>query len=95
MFTREQCKAARAVRGWGVRELALATERRFGPGEGVAFTSISRFENGADARGETLRKLQATLEAEGFEFLNTGRPGVRWDADTPPSWDAASPEGNR
>lgn len=90
MFTREQCKAARAARGWGVRDLAEATERKFGQGKGVAYPSISRFENGADARGETLRKLQSTLEAEGFEFLNTGRPGLRWSEGEPQRWGQAA-----
>lgn len=78
MITREQVKAARAVRGWGVRKLAELS--------GVAYTSISRFENGADSRGETLRRIQRTLEAEGFEFLDSGRPGIRWDADAPIRW---------
>lgn len=90
MFTREQCRAARAARGWGVRDLADATARHFGEGKGVPFQTISKFENGTDARGETLRKIQATLEAEGFEFLNTGRPGLRWSEDQPQRWGQAA-----
>ena len=83
MITREQIRAARVVRGWGIRELSAATAKA---GVSVSFPAIRRFENGADRRGETLRKLQVTLEAEGFEFLNSGRPGVRWDAGAPDRW---------
>ena len=46
MVTREQVKMARAAMGWGVRDLAAKI--------GVAANTISRFENGSDAYGETL-----------------------------------------
>lgn len=90
MITREQVRAARAVRGWGVKDLAEAVARD--SGEPISHVTISRFENGADSRGETLRKLQITLENEGFEFLNSGRPGIRWNSDAPARWGANSSE---
>lgn len=92
MFTREQVKAARTVRGWGVRDLHAATQTMFGAKEAVSVSAITRFENGADSRGDTLRKLQLCLEAEGFDFLNSGRPGIRWDADAPTRWSRSSGE---
>jgi len=69
MLAREQVRMACAALNWSVRDLA---ERA-----GVAVNSVSRFENGADALGETLGKFQRVLEAEGIEFLNGDGPGVR------------------
>jgi transcriptional regulator with XRE-family HTH domain len=68
VITRAQLKMARAALGWGVREKA-----------GVASTTVSRYENGADAYGDTLAKLQRALEAGGIVFLNENGdgPGVR------------------
>jgi transcriptional regulator with XRE-family HTH domain len=73
VITREQLKAARAILGWGVRELA--------PKAGVTANTLSRFENGGDARGETLRRIREALEAEGIEFPDpyTIRYGTRRD----------------
>jgi transcriptional regulator with XRE-family HTH domain len=68
MVTREQIRAARAVLGWSARDLAERT--------GVAANTVSRFENGADALGETLTKLQAVLEAHGIEFVKLD--AIRW-----------------
>jgi transcriptional regulator with XRE-family HTH domain len=68
MVTREQIKAARAVLGWSTRDLAERT--------GVAPNTVSRFENGADALGETLTKLQVVLEAHGIEFVKLD--AIRW-----------------
>jgi transcriptional regulator with XRE-family HTH domain len=71
VITRVQLKMARAALGWGVRDLAKKA--------GVAATTVSRYENGADAYGETLVRLQRTLEAAGLIFLdeNGEGPGVR------------------
>ena len=71
MVTREQVKMARAALGWGVRELAAKA--------GVAANTISRFENGSDALGETLRKIRRVFEEAGITFIdeNGGGPGVR------------------
>ncbi len=62
---------ARAALGWGVRELAAKA--------GVAANTISRFENGSDALGETLRKIRRVFEEAGITFIdeNGGGPGVR------------------
>lgn len=66
MLTRQQLKMARAALGWGVRDLAAKA--------GVTANTVSRFENGADAYGETLAKLQRALEAEGIVFIDPGAP---------------------
>ncbi len=62
---------ARAAMGWGVRDLAAKI--------GVAANTISRFENGSDAYGETLRKIRRAFEDAGIIFIdeNGGGPGVR------------------
>ena len=73
-MTREQLRMARAALNWSVKELAAKA--------GVAPNTVSRYENGADAYGDTLQKLRDALEASGIIFLdedrehNTG-PGVR------------------
>ena len=71
MVTREQVRMARAALGWGVRELAAKV--------GVAANTISRFENGSDALGETLRRIRRVFEEAGITFIdeNGGGPGVR------------------
>lgn len=71
MLTREQLRMARAALNWSVRDLAVRA--------GVAANTVSRYENGSDAYGETLLKLQRTLEAAGLVFLNDdgAGPGVR------------------
>ncbi len=75
MITREQVKMARAALGWGVRELAEKA--------GTTANTVSRFENGADAMGGTLGKIEAALTAAGIEFIpagsyqGNGGPGVR------------------
>ena len=72
MITREQVKMARAALGWSVQALAAKA--------GVAGNTVSRYENGTDAYGETLAKLQRALEAGGVDFIDDdeeGGPGVR------------------
>jgi transcriptional regulator with XRE-family HTH domain len=66
-----QLKMARAAVGWGVRELAKKA--------GVTANTVSRIENGADAKQSTMDRLQHALEAAGIEFIqeNGGGPGVR------------------
>jgi transcriptional regulator with XRE-family HTH domain len=72
MITKEQVKMARAALGWGVRELAEKT--------GVTANTISRFENGADAMGGTLAKIERVLIEAGLELIpeNGGGVGVRF-----------------
>ena len=62
---------ARVALGWGVRDLSAKA--------GLSANTVSRYENGADALGETLRKIERTLERGGIVFIaeNGGGPGVR------------------
>ena len=60
---------ARAAVGWGVRELAEKA--------GVTANTVTRIENGADAKQSTMDKLQQALEAAGVMFINGDQPGVR------------------
>lgn len=71
MITREQLRMARAALGWSVRDL--------GTKAGVAANTVSRYENGTDAYGETLARLRRTLEAAGIIFIDEDDegPGVR------------------
>ena len=66
-----QLRMGRAAVGWGVRELA---ERA-----GITANTVTRIENGADAKQSTMDKLKRALEAAGVEFIepNGGGPGVR------------------
>ena len=66
-----QLKMARAAVGWGVRELAKKA--------GVTANTVTRIENGADAKQSTIERLQHALEVAGVEFIdeNGGGPGVR------------------
>jgi transcriptional regulator with XRE-family HTH domain len=66
-----QVKMARAAVGWGVRELAKKA--------GVTANTVTRIENGADAKQSTMDRLQQALEAAGVEFIeeNGGGLGVR------------------
>jgi transcriptional regulator with XRE-family HTH domain len=66
-----QMKMARAALGWGVRELAEKA--------GVTANTVTRIENGADAKQSTIEALQAALEKGGVQFIpeNGGGAGVR------------------
>jgi len=64
-----QLRMARAAIRWGVRELAKKA--------GVAANTVTRIENGADAKQSTMDKLQRILEAAGIEFTNGDQPGLR------------------
>ena len=73
-MTPAQMKMARAALGWGVRELA---ERA-----GVTANTVTRIENGADAKHSTIQNMRAALEEGGVIFLGDGEtvdggPGVR------------------
>jgi transcriptional regulator with XRE-family HTH domain len=78
-----QLRMARAALGWGVRELAQKA--------GVTANTISRIENGSDAKQSTINRLQHALEAGGVEFTNGDRPGVRLKAISLPN--PAGPRG--
>ena len=64
-----QVRMARAAAGWSVRELAQRA--------GVTANTVSRIENGADAKQSTINALQRALELAGLEFTNGDQPGVR------------------
>jgi transcriptional regulator with XRE-family HTH domain len=64
-----QLRMARAAIGWGVRELAKRA--------GVTANTVTRIENGADAKQSTMERLQGALETAGVEFTNGDQPGVR------------------
>ncbi|MBN9242135.1 MAG: helix-turn-helix transcriptional regulator [Mesorhizobium sp.] len=66
---------ARAALGWGVRELAEKA--------GVTANTVTRIENGADAKQSTIEALQAALEKGGVQFIpeNGGGAGVRLRKD--------------
>jgi transcriptional regulator with XRE-family HTH domain len=64
-----QLRMARAAVSWGVRELAEKA--------GVTANTVTRIENGADAKQSTMDALQRALEAAGVEFTNGEQPGVR------------------
>lgn len=64
-----QLRMARAAVGWGVRELAEKA--------GVTANTVTRVENGADAKQSTIDALRKALEAAGVEFTNGGEPGVK------------------
>lgn len=70
-MTPEQLKMARAALGWGVRELGKKAK--------ITANTISRIENGADAKSSTLIALTQALEAAGVVFIpeNGGGAGVR------------------
>ena len=70
-----QMRMARAAVGWGVRELAEKA--------GVTASTVTRIENGSDARQSTIAAIRAALEAAGVEFIaeNGGGPGVRLRKD--------------
>jgi transcriptional regulator with XRE-family HTH domain len=64
-----QLRMARAAVGWGVRELAKEA--------GVTANTVTRIENGADAKQSTMDKLRRALEEAGVEFTDGDQPGVR------------------
>jgi transcriptional regulator with XRE-family HTH domain len=72
MITRLQVRLARTALGWGVRDLAHKA--------GVSPTTVSRFENGAHTRVDTVALFQDVLERAGIIFIaadESGGPGVR------------------
>lgn len=60
-----QIKMARAAVGWGVRELAAAA--------GVTANTVTRIENGADAKQSTIEAIRSALETAGVVFLADGQ----------------------
>lgn len=72
MVTREQVRMARAALDWTVRDLAREA--------GVSANTVSRYENGTDAMGDTLMRMRRAFEARGILFIDedeTGGLGIR------------------
>lgn len=72
MIDAAQMRAARALLGWTMADLADKA--------GIALASIKNIERGAsDPRASTLRAIQEALEGAGIQFVDGGdtRPGGR------------------
>ena len=67
-----QMRMARAALGWGVRELAEKA--------GVTANTVTRIENGSDAKRSTLDAIRSSFETAGIEFIpeNGGGAGIRF-----------------
>ena len=66
-----QLKMARVAVGWGVRELAAEA--------GVTANTVTRIENGHDAKQSTVDSLRAALERKGVIFTHeNGEIGVKF-----------------
>ncbi len=65
-------RMARAAPGWGVRELAEKA--------GITANTVTRIENGADAKQSTIEALRSAFETAGIEFIpeNGGGAGIRF-----------------
>ena len=66
-----QIRMARAALQWGVRDLAAKS--------GITANTITRIENGSDAKASTLDALRRALQEGGVIFIeeNGGGAGVR------------------
>jgi transcriptional regulator with XRE-family HTH domain len=72
MILGTQVRAARALLGWTVRDLAHRSV--------TSVQAINSLEGGAGPLAVNAKKLaaiQSVLEAAGIEFLDGGAPGVR------------------
>lgn len=65
----ESCRAARALLGWGVRDLAAKAE--------VSVDTIVQFEKGRPMRQANKDRLGALFAEAGVEILNGDAPGAR------------------
>lgn len=63
------CRAARALAGWGVRDLATKA--------GVSVDTISQFENGRPMRESNRRRIVELFAEAGVDVLNGEAPGAR------------------
>ncbi|MDO8379205.1 helix-turn-helix transcriptional regulator [Phenylobacterium sp.] len=61
VLTPECCRAGRALLDWSLKDLAEKS--------GVAFTTISQFENGRPAHGTTQQRLAQALERNGVKLM--------------------------
>ena len=58
------------------RAMARLTQAQLAAQAGISTTAMNNIEHGTDAKGSTLRAIQAALEVAGTEFDTDGR-GVR------------------
>lgn len=66
----------------GARGMLKMSRADLAAASGVDEQTIWRFEAGRGVpRDETLWRIQAALEQRGIEFMNGGRPGVRYHPD--------------
>ena len=74
-----QIKMARAALGWGVRDLAEKA--------GVTANTVTRIENGADAKQSTVDAMRKAMETAGVIFIaeNGEGAGVRLRKVGPPA----------
>lgn len=64
------------------RGLLRISQAELGALSGVSDRTIKHFEAGkSHVKDETLWRIQLALEHCGVEFLNSGRPGVRYHPD--------------
>lgn len=68
-LTPQACRAARALLGWGVRDLAKEA--------GVGVASVARYEAGDLMREDTVEKIKTALEDNGVEITNGKGTGAR------------------
>lgn len=68
-LTPHACRAARALLGWGVRD--LAKEVSIGP------DSISAYERGGKMRDSNKAKIVAAFDSHGVEITNGNGTGAR------------------
>lgn len=72
MISRDQVRMARTALKWTAEDLAKKA--------GVAVNTVRRWENGADALGETLAKIEAALVAGGVVFIPEGEASMNGGA---------------
>jgi len=75
LITSGQIKAARALLGWTVRDLAAKAE--------IGFSTLVRLEQADGVPGghvKTLEAVQSAVEKAGIEFIGTPESGagVKW-----------------
>jgi transcriptional regulator with XRE-family HTH domain len=73
MINPKQIRMARSALGWGVRDLGERTE--LAPG------TITRIENGKEAMGASLRKIEQAFSEAGIDFPDEFTVSVRRMAD--------------
>ena len=63
-LTVAQCRAARALLGWSIGDLAEAAQ--------VGVMTVNRFEAGQAVRGASAARLTAALDAAGVDLIVAG-----------------------